>query len=200
MDKTAIVVLAAGKSTRMQSPKQLLNINGNYLLDIILEKVKQLQNHDIYCVLGAHADSILKKIKSTDIAFIQNPFFEKGLSSSIKAAIDFFEEKELNYSHLFIVLGDQPEISVDYLEELLLLSKKYQQKIIATKYPTNFGVPAIFPKNTFKELKAIEGDKGAKELLNSNKDSVILPKFAVNLLDLDTQNDYQNYFNSIQKL
>ena len=80
MKNIAFLVLAAGKSSRMNSIKQLEKINGETLLDIALEKVNSLFPENVFCVLGANADEIKQEITSKNIQFINNPNFENGLS------------------------------------------------------------------------------------------------------------------------
>ena len=68
----AILVLAAGTSSRMQTMKQLEKINGTTLLNISLEKAIQLQKQDVYCVLGANATQIEKSIVNKEVTCIYN--------------------------------------------------------------------------------------------------------------------------------
>lgn len=198
MKSTAIVILAAGKSSRMKQHKQLLKINGKNLLDIIIEKALKIQKENIFCVLGANADIIKSQLKNNSIAFLDNQKYEEGLSTSIIHAVKSIESYKSIQRMLFI-LGDQPEISETYLEEILILSNKNPDKIVATNYQKNYGVPAVFPSQYFKELKEIEGDKGAKELLKKLNEFIILPNFAPNSMDLDSPEDYENYLKSLKK-
>ena len=97
MKNIAILVLAAGKSSRMNSIKQLEKINNKTLLDITLEKVNNLFSENVFCVLGANADEIKQGITSKNIQFINNKNFENGLSASIVSGINYFNENKLVY-------------------------------------------------------------------------------------------------------
>ena len=79
------------------------------------------------------------------------------------------------------------------------LFSKEKTKIIAANYGDNYGVPAIFPKKFINDLLKISGDKGAKEFLQKNKKEVISTQVTVNLLDIDTPEEYNNYLNSLKK-
>lgn len=199
MKHIAILVLAAGKSSRMNSIKQLEKINHKTLLDITLDTIKSIYSDEIYCVLGANADTIKQAIDTKNIQFIENINFEAGLSSSIIAGINYFKEKKINFDAIFILLADQPAIDVTYLKGMLSIYEQNKDRIIASNYGKKLGVPAIFPKKYFPDLLLIKGDKGAKEFINKKKNKVLCPKITTNFLDIDTKEDLQLYKNSILK-
>lgn len=196
MNKIAVLVLAAGKSTRMNSIKQLEKINDKTLLDITLEKMKSIFSDSVFCVLGANIEFIKKEITIKNINFINNKNYEDGLSSSIIAGLHHFKKNNLVFDGLLIVLADQPAIELSYLKLMTSLFEKNNTKIIASNYGKKLGVPAIFPKVVFKELFLIKGDKGAKDFINKRKEEVVSVTAAVNLIDIDTQEDLKNYINA----
>lgn len=190
MENIAILVLAAGKSTRMNSTKQLEKIGNSFLLEIVLNKIKTLfDKEDIYCVLGANFNKIKNKISNNNISIIFNEDYNNGLSSSIKSGLNYVKNANKNYRGIFIILGDQPAIDNGYFKEMISLFYQYKNKIVASKYKEKVGVPAIFPSIYFDDLEKIEGDKGAKEYLNNKKNNVIFPEIIPNLVDIDTQED-----------
>ena len=189
MKKIAIIVLAAGSSSRMKTVKQLEKINNKTLLEITLEKAIQLQNQHIFCVLGANAELIKTTISYHNVQFIINKNFTFGLSSSIVSAIDFLKKENQFFDGYFILLADQPNIETQYLQDVIDLFKKNPNKIVASNYGHNYGVPAIIPSKFTKELLVLQGDKGAKEFINSNKKNVIIPEITTNFFDVDTQAD-----------
>ena len=196
MKNIAVLVLAAGKSSRMNGIKQLEKINNKTLLDITLEKLKCIFSDEIYCVLGANADKIKAEMTSKNIQFIENPNYEKGLSSSIISGIQYFKKEALQFDGIYILLADQPAIEIAYLESLLVLFKEHKDIIIASNYGHKLGVPAIFPKKYFPELLLIKGDKGAKEFINQRKNEVVCPESSTNFFDIDTKEDLELFKNS----
>lgn len=196
MRNIAILVLAAGKSSRMKSIKQLEKVDNKTLLDITLEKTKQLFSKAVFCVLGANSEIIKKNINTRDITFIDNKNFETGLSSSIVAGLHHFKKEQLNFDGILMLLADQPAIEISYLKNMLHLFELNTDKIIASKYDTILGVPAIFPKNSFQELENLQGDKGAKAFLNDATNIVISPKEKTNLIDIDTKEQLKLFINS----
>lgn len=192
MSKIAIVILAAGKSLRMGFAKQIIRINNEPLLKITLDKIESI-SEETYCVLGANKDLILEEIHFNNTVVIDNINYEKGLSSSISICIEFFEKKNLNYDGVLFVLGDQPAIETEYFLSIIKTFNEHKTKIIATNYDGKAGVPALFPKSFFKELKIIKGDKGAREILKNKPKSIIFESFKTNLVDIDTRKDLIDY-------
>lgn len=199
MKNIAVLVLAAGKSSRMKAIKQLVKINGKTLLDITLEKAKSVFPNDVFCVLGANSDKIKNEITTKNITFINNAGFKRGLSSSIVTGIEFLKKNNFNYNVIFILLADQPSIEIEYLKSMVRLYKENPSKIVASNYKTKYGVPAIFPEKFFSELLLIEEDKGAKELMNNKNNDVICSEFKTNLIDIDTEEDLILFKKSISK-
>ena len=199
MENIAILVLAAGKSSRMNSIKQLEKVNHKTLLELTLEKIERISTSNIFCVLGANSDKIKSEISSKNVQFIENTNFEDGLSSSIVSGIQYFKRKNFNFEGIFILLADQPAIDVAYIEDMLHLFKQHKDKIIASNYGEKLGVPAIFPKKYFSDLFLIKGDKGAKEFINNKKNEVLYSTIPTDFLDIDTREDLQRYKNSILK-
>ena len=191
----AILILAAGKASRMGAVKQLLKVNGTSLLENAISNSKKLKKSTVICVLGAHATEIKKTIDLKSIAFTINKDYTKGISSSIIAGIKYIQKQEIQFDGLFVQLADQPAIELAYYREMIALFSKEKTKIIAANYGKKYGVPAIFPKAFINDLLKITGDKGAKEFLQKNKKDIISPEANVNLLDIDTPEDYNTYIN-----
>lgn len=198
MINIAILVLAAGESSRMKTPKQLVKIGINFLLAIVLSKAKAININHVYCVLGANDVLIRKEISSANTHFIHNTNFKKGLSSSIAYGISHLKTTTNSYDAVLVLLGDQPAIEKTYLNEMIALFNEDQSKIIASNYGKKLGVPAIFPRSYFSKLQKMSGDFGAKDILNNNSNVVYINK-QTNFIDIDTEEDLQNFKNSILK-
>ena len=197
MKNIAVIVLAAGKSSRMKTPKQLVKIGNNFLLEFVLSKAKAINKNHVYCVLGANDARIRQEISSSNVHFVYNAAFNEGLSSSIVSGVSEIEMHP-DYKAVLILLGDQPAIDKEYLDAMIALFSEDDSKIIASKYKGKLGVPAIFPKSYFSKLKNISGDFGAKEILHTSKDVIALNR-PTNFIDIDTEKDLQDFKNSILK-
>lgn len=186
----AILILAAGSSSRMKTSKQLLPINNNTLLGVAIEHALSTKTKEVFCVLGANYEKINQAINAYDIKVIKNPNYKKGLSTSIIKGIEHIQSYK--FDAVLITLADQPKVDSNYLNTLIGTWAKHPEKIIASSYNTAYGVPAIFPKETFKSLLNLKGDKGAKQLLNSELHKVIGIE-SKHLFDIDTLEDYKAY-------
>lgn len=198
MKNIAVLVLAAGKSSRMKTPKQLVKIGTNFLIETVLSKAKSINTNHVYCVLGANNVLIRREISSSDVHFVYNANFNEGLSASIVAGISGIELQHKNYEGVLILLGDQPAIEKTYLKAMIALFSVDTSKIIASDYGKKLGVPAIFPKSYFSELKKMSGDFGAKDILNKNG-NVISLRMQTNFIDIDTEEDLQAFKKLILK-
>lgn len=189
--KIAIIILAAGKSSRMKTAKQLLPIGDTTLLGFSINNALKSNADETFCVLGANYDRVRSSIEKYNVEIIQNENFEEGLSSSIVVGIQHLKNK--NFDGALIILGDQPKISSDYLNCLIDNFKRNKNSIFASDYSGKKGVPAIFPKNHFKDLLQLNGDKGAGLLLNNLIFNVKGVDFKVDLTDLDTPEDHNSF-------
>lgn len=163
-----IIILAAGKSSRYQSPKQLAPWG---LLELI-PKLKLLQL-PINIILGAHFEKIKKCIPlELNVSIIENRRFELGLSSSLKIAYEHFPN-----SDLFFVVVDMPHIPIDHYVKLKEKFFMDPEKCYATSFNDldnnlgivdNLGVPAIIPSRFTKEILSLGGDRGAKQILKNH--------------------------------
>lgn len=188
--ETAILILAAGSSSRMQTAKQMLPVADNTLLGISIESALKSKADEVFCVLGANFTLINARIKHYEVKIIENINFQNGMGSSIAEGLNVINNQ--NFNSVLIMLGDQPKVGLDYLNHLIELSKKDPETIFASRYKSKFGVPAIFPETYFDVLMNLEGDKGAVQFLNDPDTKVKSTDFNVNLEDIDTQEDYKN--------
>lgn len=181
----AILILAAGSSTRMGTTKQLLKLGNSTLLGQVINNCSQTNADSLSVVLGSESDKIKCELPSSTHIII-NPDYRDGLSTSIKSGVNALQEKDA----ICIVLGDQPLVDIAYLNEMIAKSKTYPNHIIASTYGRHNGVPAIFPKKYYQKLKNLSDDKGAKRLLNNELEEVIVMDRSVDLFDVDTPLDY----------
>lgn len=192
MNENVIIILAAGASTRMKQPKQLLPYESQTLLaHTIKEAQKSLM--PVIVVLGANAKEIQGKIKSMQEEIVINEEWETGMSSSIKAglqkALDNFHEMQ----NCILAVCDQPYISSVLFQQLVDEKKQVGKNIVACSYADTLGTPCLFDKKYFAELLQLEGDHGAKNILQKYRDDVAVVKFEKGEIDVDTKKDYEEF-------
>ncbi|WP_159020073.1 NTP transferase domain-containing protein [Algibacter sp. L3A6] len=187
------VVLAAGASTRMGSPKQLLNWGNSTLLEHTLNTVLDLNSSEVVVVLGANFEIIKSEISKYPVAVLNNTSWKVGLGKSIAVAVEYIQKLNYKVDGVMIVLADQPLINSRFLGELCNAFSPNNNQIITTSYKNGKrGVPVIFDKHYFEELILLNDDDGAKTLLKTYANSVNSLKPQSENLDIDSKEDY-NY-------
>ncbi len=188
-NKVGIVILAAGKATRMGSPKQLLKFGNTTLLGTIIEHAQKSNAQSIVCILGAKAELIKTSINRYQVATITNTEYNTGLSSSIVCGVKYMVDRDMKA--VILLLADQPFVTTEYINKLIEQHLTTPEYSIASNYGKKKGVPAIFPHMHFDALLQLKGDIGAKEILNSKENKVKIVPMQPNLLDIDTPETYQ---------
>jgi len=193
--KIAILILAAGGSSRMGSPKQLLKWKGSNLLDQTISKAIQLKSEKVIVVLGANSDKIIPRIDQNKVNILINQNWELGLGSSISEGIKFIQISYPNLQGVLIMLSDQPLIGLDHYLTLINVFTSGSKQIIPTKYSNGkFGVPALFDRFYFKNLIDLNSDKGAKKLIDKYSEFVNAIRNEQANLDIDTCEEYENLY------
>ncbi|MDO6517878.1 nucleotidyltransferase family protein [Zobellia uliginosa] len=188
--RIAILILAAGASSRMGKPKQLLPWRGTTLLGHAIRTAKASKAVLTLTVLGANAEKIRPEMTEA-FAFTENTAWESGMGSSIAHGTASLMASDKDIEGILIMLADQPLIEEGYLNLLIDHSIRHKDKIIATTYKHRAGVPALFPKPYFEALLKLNKDFGAKQLLQEAGSHVIRVSAGQNIIDIDTSEDYE---------
>jgi len=192
--------MAAGASRRMNDIKQLMPWkDSNFLLETV-KTVQQSQANSLHIILGSNAEYITSECRfdENDISVLVNPNWVNGLGNSIAYGVEAVLKENADLDGILIFLADQPLLSFNYLNSLIKEFKKNPSKIIATNYGNKVGVPALFPKLQFHDLSELEGDFGAKELLNRNGHAIISLEASDQIIDIDTKLEYDKLINRIK--
>jgi xanthine dehydrogenase accessory factor len=158
-------VLAAGASRRLGRPKQLVSVEGQQLVRRMAEMALQAGCRPVAVVLGAHATEVGAAVAHLPVVCLSNPEWAEGMGSSVRAAARWATGAGLDA--LMLVLVDQLRLSREHLDALRAASDQ-GRRIAASAYQGLLGVPAIFPRQFFVALQALEGDSGARQLLRGN--------------------------------
>lgn len=184
----ACVVLAAGGSRRLGQPKQLLRRKGRPLLLHAIDAARAAAPEaPVIVVVGAQRSRLRLLLRRAAPAalVVANPRWADGLASSLKAALD-------NVPHgvraILVQLVDQPRVDADALRQLLDAWRRRPRVPAAARYDNRAGVPAVLPRGSWRALRALRGDSGARAVLRdaSALTLVDMPQAAV---DLDTPED-----------
>ena len=190
--KIGVVVLAAGTSSRLGQPKQLLNYNEKPLLQHTLDLVSELEGANSVVVLGASADKIIDRITIEPSFVAINRRWSNGLASSILCGLEYLNKEWPNTEYALFLVGDQPYLSLGLLKELVSSAKQSKNLVIASTYLDQVGVPALFHRSLFTELSSLTGDEGAKKVIENNIANADLVPFKRGEVDIDTMADYES--------
>lgn len=189
--RSAGIVLAAGGSRRLGRPKQLLPIEGRPLLELVVSRACASGLDQVVVVLGAHAEQIAAAVDLGRARVVLNPLYQEGMSSSLRAGVAALGE---SIDRLMVILGDQPDVSAEMIDELLALQRRSELPAAALNVAGLLQPPAVFERHLWPGLKVLEGDAGCRELIRSQPQLVAqlqLPATLRSWTDVDTLVDYQ---------
>jgi CTP:molybdopterin cytidylyltransferase MocA len=174
------VVLAAGASTRLGEPKQLIVIDGETLLERAVRPAREAGCEPVIVVLGAAYVEILANSSLGDAVPVINGEWTEGMASSIRLGVRTLGLVAKEAEGVLLMTCDQPVVTAQHLQLLTT-----RQEVKASRYAERNGVPAYFPKKCFGELMALTGDAGARALLAQARSE----ELAHGELDIDTPDD-----------
>jgi molybdenum cofactor cytidylyltransferase len=153
--RVAAVVLAAGGSSRLGEPKQLVRLGDENLLERAVRVAREAGCGPVVVVLGASAQVICSQCSLGDVRVLVNEGWEEGMASSIRLGVGDLSRVD----GCVVIACDQPAVTVEHLSRLI------GNEVRASRYAGRNGIPAFFPAAEFGDLMGLRGDKGARELL-----------------------------------
>lgn len=189
--KIGVIILAAGSSSRLGYPKQLVEFKGITLLQHSIDIAESLEFDARILVLGAREDEINKKIDCRNFKVVINENWEEGMSTSIRKGLSEALKLEKELEHVLILLSDQPLVTREKVEELIRVQLNSNKPATFSEYAGEPGVPAIFSREIFSDLEKLKGDQGAKKLIYENDFQFETVKFENGNFDVDTTADVE---------
>jgi molybdenum cofactor cytidylyltransferase len=192
--RTAGVVLAAGSSRRMGRPKQLLDVAGQPLLELVVGHANASRLDDVLVVLGAAAEEIKAQVDFGRARVLINPEHATGMASSLRAGLSALDG---NVDAAMIILGDQPDIAAR-IDSLLELQEESGLPAAALSFGGLLHPPVLLRRELWGDLMALEGDVGCRAVIRARPELVArLPVEELNHpLDVDTPDDYRRLVGS----
>lgn len=187
----AIVILAAGESCRLGSPKQLLLYKGKSLLKHSADIALQTNILPVVIVMGANSDTIKKQLAKTKAVIARNERWQEGIASSIRCGLAAIQKINPSADGIIFMVCDQPHVSKSLLDSLVSVQHETGLPIVASSYENNLGTPALLHKSFFVELMQLKGDSGAKKLIKQHEKLVAPVAFPKGIIDIDTAADYE---------
>ncbi len=190
--KTGVILLAAGSSSRLGRPKQLINYQDKTLIQHSIEAALNSTANDLVVVLGSNSELIQTGIESKEVPVLVHEHWEEGMSSSMQCGLRYLIETS-QVEQVILMLCDQPYVTQDLLDQLMNGKKASRKGILACSYSGTVGVPALFDQTYFPELFALMGAEGAKKVILNHQEDVFLIGFPLGAVDLDTEEDVQKF-------
>lgn len=184
----ALLLLAAGASTRMGRPKQLLPYQGRTLLRHAAETAVATACAPIIVVTGALHEELASEVVGLSVRVVHNREWETGMASSIRAGLAAVQDAQPRA--ILIMLSDQPLVIPELLLQLVAQQRQSHAPIVAAAYGDTLGVPAVFDHTQFAALQQLQGAQGANRLIAGLGSAVGRVAFPAGLLDVDTPEQY----------
>ncbi len=191
IEHCGVLIVAAGESKRLGTPKQLLQFEGQSLINRLVSIVRESGSFPITIVLGAEAASIQGQLKDNNLNVVTNEDWREGMGSSISVGLKQMMDKETELDGVLILVCDQPFIKPESIQSLVDLQKKTVLPMAACFYENIIGTPALFHKSMFPKLLKLTGDIGAKKIMKEDIADVAKLNFEKGIIDIDTMEDYQ---------
>jgi len=188
--RSAGIVLAAGASSRMGRPKQLLEVGGRPLLEGVVAEACDSSLDEVLVVLGANADAILDRVDFGRATPLLNPDHATGMASSLRAGLAALAP---DVERAVIILGDQPAVSASMLEDLLELQATSGLPAAALSFGGLLHPPVVLRRELWGDLQSLEGDVGCRAVIRARPELVAPMPCGGDLrhpVDVDTPEDY----------
>jgi molybdenum cofactor cytidylyltransferase len=186
------ILLAAGGSSRMGHPKQLLTWRDEPLVRHAARNALQAGLSPLVIVIGAHADQVRKAVMDLPVRLVDNPEWDQGQSSSVKAGLEAMPPET---GAAIFLLVDQPYTSSGLIRSLVDLHSRTLSPLVAPRVGERRANPVLFDRQVFPDLMAVQGDMGGRKLFSKHPVSWLDWPDEKLLLDIDTEEDYQRLRN-----
>ena len=186
----AAIIVAAGSSSRLGQPKQLILIDGEPLLQRAIRFAQEAGAAPVIVVLGAHRELIESRVNFSAAKIVINDKWQEGLASSIRAGISGAEPEIPATAGFLLMICDQPCLMAPHLRSMIgLFSAQPEEVIVASTYAETRGIPTIFPRSAMGDLRSLRGDQGARGLLLHSRWPVIEIPLEGGEIDIDRPED-----------
>lgn len=195
--KLAIIILAAGSSSRMGQSKQMLTIQGESLLHRAARIAFESKPDDVIVVLGANESAHRTPLKDLSIHFVSNPGWPNGIGSSIKEALRWLISNKKETELVLFMVCDQPLVTSSHLEELVRKHISTGKPVIASFYANTPGVPVLFHLSMFDRILSLKDSEGAKKIILENPEQTETVDLPGGEVDLDTPGEFEEFTRAI---
>ena len=191
------MLLAAGASERLGTPKQLVQFEGKSLLRRAAGAALASCCNPVVVVLGAESAACAAELDGLELLLAHNADWKSGMASSVRTGLEALLTEDGLEAVLFMVC-DQLLVTPDILNSLVHAFEAGNHPIIASEYDGEIGVPALFGRTLFPELLALSGPEGARKVIHRHRSETLLIAFPGGTLDIDTPTDLTRASQTLQ--
>ncbi len=188
MRNVGAVILAAGGSSRLGQPKQLLTFRGETLIRRVVRAATEAGCEPVLVVVGETGDALRGELPSASVTFLENPNWQRGPGTSIHRGV---ERLPNSVDAVVLLACDQPFVDATIIRKLIAAHETTGKPIVASSYADTLGGPALFHRSKFKELSALPDAMGAKSLITKQPGDVASIAFEAGEIDIDTPEDFE---------
>lgn len=183
------ILLAAGQAARLDhQPKQLLDWHGRTLIEVATDTALAAGLDPVIVVVGAYADRVRAQIGQRGVIIVDNVDWPRGQSSSVKAGLAAVPTE---VEAVVFMPIDQPNLTPDIIRELIAAHARTGQPIVVASVNGKRTTPVLFHRSLFDDIRTIEGDRGARQIIDANPSRVTQVEVDANrVVDIDTLEDY----------
>ena len=191
--KIGTVILAAGESARMGSPKQLLPFRGKPLIRWMVDAAAGFDRGPSVIVVGAYAPEIRASLGPlpADTVVVENLNWRRGMGSSLRVGLSHLLQAGPDVAAAVFLLCDQPWVNSDTLAALAAEHDRTRLPIVASAYANAMGVPALFFRELFPELLSLPDGQGARAVIQADPSRTARIPFPEGAVDIDTPDAYR---------
>ena len=186
------IVLAAGGSSRLGRPKQLLVYRGQTLVHRAARAMIDAGCDPAVVVLGAEADHIAAELHELPVQVVVNPHWTRGIGSSVKAGAAAAISARPSITTIVLLPCDQPLITAVTLKKLVRAHREAGASLSVCDAGGVLGPPVVIDRSQFDQLMAIEDAEGLRQLWKTGRPDVLRFPSADGFRDIDTEADYQS--------
>jgi molybdenum cofactor cytidylyltransferase len=188
-----IIILAAGTSTRMGRPKQLLPFQGITFIRFVIRTALETCCGPVLVVLGANADDVRQDVEKEHTEWVVNSEWSTGMRTSIQTGMKRILNTSPILEAVVMLTCDQPYLNATHLLRLMETHRRTREYVVASRYSGTLGIPALFDRFVFPELLHLTGNGGKQVIEKYAAGSAGVP-FPQGEIDIDTPLDYANLF------
>jgi len=193
----SLVILAAGKSTRMKENKLLLKLDGETLIERVVKTVKGSSADEVIVVLGHEAEKVREQLVKLDCKLVVNENYMRGQSESVKVGL---AAAASSAEAVMILPADVALIDAESINSVIDEHRKSKSQIVIASHKHQSGHPILLDRALFQEVSQIdESALGLKAVINRHRSEVKYVEVGTQnvLIDIDTREEFDKYFRTL---